>query len=164
MGRRSRKRMGDSGSLGSASPPRGGSPPDTPAPRRPPTATRRKTRFEDRPPAPWGDFPLGELVTFAGIVVLVVGFATTTFRLMALGFALIALSAVELTVREHFAGFRSHSSLLALVAGALTAVILVALQVPRALEVSIAAGVLVGAFIALRRTFQRRSGGLGFRA
>jgi hypothetical protein len=83
---------------------------------------------------------------------------------MAVGFALVALSAVELTVREHFAGFRSHSSLLALVATALTAVILIALDVPRAIQVAVAAGVLAGAFLALRRTFRRRSGGLGFRA
>src|SRR4051794_19108392 len=157
MGRRSRKRAETP-----ASPVV-----DAPAPRAPrplPAAPRRRARSEDRPPAPWGDFPLGELVTFAGIVVLVVGFATTTFRLMALGFSLVALSAVELTVREHFAGFRSHSSLLAVGAGALTAVILVAVGVPRALQVTIAAGVLAGAFVALRRAFRRRSGGLGFRA
>jgi hypothetical protein len=154
MGRRSRKRSeSDAARPAPVAPPR-------PAP----TATRRKTRFEDRPPAPWGNFPLGELVTLAGILLLVAGFATTTFRLMALGFALVALSAVELTVREHFAGFRSHSSLLALAAGALTAVILVVAGVPRSLQVSIAAGVLAGAFFALRRVFRRRSGGLGFRA
>lgn len=159
MGRRSRKRVGSE----SARPA-----PAAPAPERAPraahTAPRRRARSEDRPPAPWGDFPLGELVTFAGIVVLVVGFATSTFRLMAVGFALVTLSAVELTIREHFAGFRSHSTLLALVAGVVTAVVLLSLEVSRALQVAVAAGVAAGAFIALRRAFRRRSGGLGFRA
>jgi hypothetical protein len=157
MGRRSRKRAETP-----ASPVV-----DAPAPRAPrpvPAAPRRRARSEDRPPAPWGDFPLGELTTFAGIVLMVVGFATKSFQLMAVGFALVALAAVELTLREHLAGFRSHSSLLALVAGAVTAVILIALGTPRVVQFVVTAGVLATAFIALRRTFQRRSGGLGFRA
>src|SRR4051795_10499200 len=107
MGRRSRKRAETP-----ASPVV-----DAPAPRAPrpvPAAPRRRARSQDRPPAPWGDFPLGELTTFAGIVLMVIGFATSTFQLMALGFSLVALGAVGPTIREHFAGFRSHSSLLAL--------------------------------------------------
>src|SRR5437764_1108691 len=164
MGRRSRKRSESDAARPTAAPAAASRRAPAAPPPRPPAATRRKTRFEDRPPAPWGKFPLGELVTLAGIVLLIAGFATTTFRLMALGFALVALSALELTIREHFAGFRSHTSLLALAAGALTAVILLALQAPRSLQISISAGVLAGAFIVLRRVFQRRSGALRFRA
>jgi hypothetical protein len=155
VGRRSRKRS-ESSTVPTA--------PVERAPRPAPRAPSRRARSEDRPPAPWGDFPLGELTTFAGIVLLVVGFATRTFQVMAVGFALVALSAVELTIREHFAGFRSHSSLLALVAAVVTAVVLIAVDVPRLVQVLAAAAVLAGAFLALRRTFQRRSGGLGFRA
>src|SRR3954470_23904450 len=156
MGRRSRKRA-ETPSLQPVAPAER-------AARPAPTAPRRRARSQDRPPAPWGDFPLGELTTFAGIVLMAVGFATKSFQLMAVGFALVALAAVELTLREHFAGFRSHSSLLALVAGAVTAVILIALGTPRVVQFVVAAGVLATAFIALRRTFQRRSGGWGFRA
>jgi hypothetical protein len=158
MGRRSRKRAETPAS------PVADAPAPPPPPRPAPAAPRRRARSEERPPAPWGDFPLGELTTFAGIVLLVVGFATTTFQIMAVGFALVALSAVELTFREHFAGFRSHSSLLALVAGVVTAVILIALGAPRVVQVVVAAGVLAAAFAGLRRAFRRRSGGLGFRA
>src|SRR3954454_24655969 len=128
MGRRSRKRSESDAARPTAAPAAAPRRATAAPPPRPPAAARRKTRFEDRPPAPWGKFPLGELVTLAGIVLLIAGFATTTFRLMALGFALVALSALELTIREHFAGFRSHPSLLALAAGALAAVILLALQ------------------------------------
>lgn len=163
MGRRSRKRAG-----ADTAEDRVPSPVPEPPPRRGPRAApatpRRRARSEDRPPAPWGNFPLGELTTLAGIVLLGVGFATTTFRLMAVGFALVALSAVELTVREHFAGFRSHSSLLALVAAVVTAVVLIALDVPRPVQFAATAGVLATAFVGLRRAFRRRSGGLGFRA
>src|SRR3954453_15097711 len=135
MGRRSRKRAETPVSpLADA--------PAPPAPRRAPTAPRLRARSEERPPAPWGDFPLGELTTFAGIVLMVIGFATSTFKLMALGFSLVALAAVELTIREHFAGFRSHSSLLALVAAALFGAVLIVLHVPRVVQVVVAAGVL----------------------
>jgi hypothetical protein len=160
MGRRSRKR---------ADAPAVPAPAERPAPApaavpRPPAARRRRARSEERPPAPWGSFPLGELVTLAGIVLLVVGFASGTYRLLVLGFALVAVAALELSVREHFAGFRSHSSLLALVCGAVTAGVLIAVAAPRSVQVALAAGALAGAFVALRRAFKRRAGGLGFRA
>jgi hypothetical protein len=156
MGRRSRKRAAPA------------TPPPEPATRPGPApvlaAQRRRARSEDRPPPPWGAFPLGEIVTFLGIVGLVVGFATGSFRVLAVAFAMVGLSALELAVREHRAGFRSHSSLLALAAGVAVAGALVALGTSHAVQVTVAAGVAAAAFIALRRAFQRRSGGLGFRA
>jgi hypothetical protein len=163
MGRRSRKRADAPEAPSPAAP--AVAPAHAPAaPRRPPATPRRRARTEERPPAPWGDVPLGELVTLAGIVLLVVGFAGGTYRLLALGFALVALSAIELSVREHFAGFRSHTSLLALVCGALVAAVLIAVGAPRSLQIALAAGALAAAFLALRRAFRRRAGGLGFRA
>src|ERR687884_2289937 len=33
-----------------------------------------RTSFEDRPPAPWGNFPLVELCVLLGIVLMVAGF------------------------------------------------------------------------------------------
>jgi hypothetical protein len=162
MGRRSRKRASDHVTPTGAP---AAEPPAADRPVRRTTSTPRwRARSEDRPPAPWGNFPLGEIVTLCGLVVLVTGFATTSFRLLALGFSLVALSAVELSIREHFAGFRSHSSLLALVSAALVGVLLIAVQAPRTAQIAAAAGVLAGAFVYLRRVFRRRSGGLGFRA
>jgi hypothetical protein len=76
----------------------------------------------------------------------------------------ITLAAGELSVREHFAGYRSHSSLLAGICGLLAAVPVWLLPVPQ--EVVLLAGVVTFAlsFIALRNAFKKRSGGVGFRA
>jgi hypothetical protein len=162
MGRRSRKR--------SLTPPAAPGEP-RPAPAAPagappaaPATLRRRARSADRPPAPWGSFPLGELTTLAGIVVLVVGFAGSNGRLLAVGFGLVGLSATELAAREHFAGFRSHSALLGLILGFVAGVILVVAGAPRTAQIGVAAAVFVAGFVLLRRAFQRRTGGLGFRA
>lgn len=163
MGRRSRKRSPTPARV-AGPPPDARSPAAAAPPRRAPAALRRRARAAERPPAPWGAFPLGELTTLAGIVLLAVGFATDSFRTLAVGLALVALSATELALREHLAGFRSHSSLLALVSGAAVAAALVAAGAPRPVQLGGAAVALAGVFLALRRTFRRRTGGLGFRA
>lgn len=155
MGRRSRKR---SDSLV----PRATAP--AAAPRPAPAALRHRAPAHERPPAPWGSFPLGELTTLAGIVVLVIGFVSDSAQLIAVGFALVCLSATELVAREHFAGFRSHSALLAMILGAVTAVVLVVVDAPRLLQIGAAVAVFLAAFWLLRRTFMDKTGGLGFRA
>src|SRR3954468_14880833 len=132
MGRRSRKR-----SVAGAVPEPADAP--APAPARPsPTALRRRAPSSERPPAPWGSFPLGELCTLAGIVLIIVGFVSSSAKPLFVGFALVALAATELSAREHFAGFRSHSALLGLVIGFATGVVLVVIGAPRALQVGVA--------------------------
>jgi hypothetical protein len=157
MGRRSRKR-----SL--TDEPHVATPVAAPVPRPAPAALRRKARADERPPAPWGAFPLGELTTLAGIVVLVVAFLQASGRLLAVGLSLVALSATELAAREHFAGFRSHSALLGLILGAVTAVVLVVAGAPRVLQIGLAVAVFAAGFWLMRRLFQERAGGMGFRA
>src|SRR4051795_11343415 len=76
---------------------------------------RRATR--EAPPAPWGSFPLTELVVLLALVLGVVGFIrfdTHTGKVMvAAAMCLGSLGGLEVSIREHFAGFRSHTSLLA---------------------------------------------------
>ncbi len=70
----------------------------------------------DRPPAPWGKFPLVELVVLLALVMLVAGFFVQGDRgitLIAAGVALGSLAGLELAIREHFAGYRSHTTVLA---------------------------------------------------
>lgn len=163
MGRRSRKRsaQGSPGELRSPAPAGDVSPlPPRPAPK----ALSRRAPAAERPPAPWGSFPLGELTTLAGIVILVIGFASASAQLLAVGFSLVALSAAELAAREHFAGFRSHSALLGLILGAVTAVVLVVVGAPRMLQIGLAVAVFLAGAWMMRRAFQARAGGLGFRA
>jgi hypothetical protein len=130
-----------------------------------PRATRGGTR--ERPPAPWGSFPLTELVVLAGIVIAVIGLVKggSQGRLMlGMGVALGSLGGLELSVREHFAGYRSHTTLLA-GAGAAAAMLIVTIAATpvAAVPLVVGVGVFAAAFFVLRRVFRRRSGGLSFR-
>ena len=127
-----------------------------------------RPRIDDRPPAPWGNFPLSELVILLGIGLMTWGFLSWSgpghLRFGA-GLALASLGGLELALREHLAGYRSHSSLLA-GAAALIAVSVLALGPGPHLAwalTAIAAVVFGLAFYGLRALFKRRSGGLGFR-
>jgi hypothetical protein len=132
--------------------------------------TRRRPRRSprERPPAPWGRFPLVELVILLGLVLLVAGFfvqGTRGLTMIAAGVALASLAGLELSIREHLAGYRSHSTVLA---GVATVVALAAgffLLPTSLLVINLLIGALVfgGCFYALREVFKRRSGGLGFR-
>jgi lysylphosphatidylglycerol synthetase-like protein (DUF2156 family) len=136
-----------------------------PAEKRPaPAAARRVTAADDRPPAPWGSFPLAELVILAGIVSLIVGVAGRHPTGIGLGVALAGLGGLEVAAREHFAGYRSHTTLLAGAVFVLTVggVFYLADQI---LAVALAVGAVAFAiaFYLARRAFQRASGGLSFR-
>ena len=154
MGRRSRKR----GGLTTRA--------ERDAARRRPESRRRSAT--ERPPAPWGNLPLSELMILIGIVVMVWGFLSGRDEgeeRVAAGLLLASLGGGELALREHLAGYRSHSALLAGVA-AFAVVTVVALTLgPVKVWVLLLLGAAVfgAAFYAMRELFRRRSGGLGFR-
>ena len=126
--------------------------------------TKRVAAPDERPPAPGGKFPLAELVIFAGIVALVVGFLSGTEMLIGVGVVLAGLGGLEVAVREHFAGFRSHTTLLAGFPAVVVAVALFYVG-DQIIAICLAAGAVVFAvaFYLARRAFQRASGGLSFR-
>jgi hypothetical protein len=136
------------------------------AARREPAVARRSGR--ERPRAPWGSFPLSELVILIGIVVIFWGLFSGSDNgeeRIAAGLVLASLGGGELALREHLAGFRSHSSLLAGVA-AFVAVTAVGIGLgPVKVWVLLIVGVAVfgGTFYAMREVFKRRSGGVAFR-
>ena len=80
------------------------------------------------------------------------------------GVALASLAGLDTAVREHFAGYRSHSSLLAGMAAVLVAIPFYVAGVPQDVIPPIALVAGLVAFFLLRRAFVRRSGGVGFRA
>jgi uncharacterized integral membrane protein len=119
---------------------------------------------DERPPAPWGAFPLAELAVLAGLIVLGIGIFGHNLTEIAIGVVLAALGGLEVSVREHFAGYRSHTTLLAglvfvVVVGG---VFYVGHQI-LAVALAIGAAAFLVAFLALRRAFQRASGGYSFR-
>jgi uncharacterized membrane protein YeaQ/YmgE (transglycosylase-associated protein family) len=133
--------------------------------------TSGKTSFEDRPPAPWGNFPLVEIVVLIALVLLVGSFFVDSSRrgpMLLGGLALGSLAGLELSIREHFGGFRSHSALLAgaVAAAAITLTYFVTkgggagfAVVP----VVVGGIVFMAAFWLFRQAFARRTGGVGFR-
>lgn len=119
---------------------------------------------DERPPAPWGKFPLAELTVLAGIVCLIVGIFGGMPRVIGVGVVLGGLGGLEVSAREHFAGYRSHTTLLAGTAFVLTVGAFYYLAgLILAICLGIGATVFLLAFYLLRRAFQRASGGLSFR-
>ena len=76
-----------------------------------------------------------------------------------------SLGGGELALREHLAGYRSHSALLAGVAAFVTVTVVALGLGPIRIWVLLVLGVAVfaGSFYAMRELFKRRSGGLSFR-
>jgi hypothetical protein len=137
-----------------------------------------RRRGTERPKAPWGSFPLTELVVLLALVLgaagLLMGVEGARGRTLLLaGLALGSLGGLELAIRDHFAGYRSHSTLLAAAAAAVAVIVLTVLlgvvgpglttAVLLLADLALGALVFTLSFFRLRRLFQRRSGGLSFR-
>jgi hypothetical protein len=76
-------------------------------------AQRQLGTVGDRPPSPFGGLPVSEIAIFAGAVALIVGLAQGGGPAVIAGVVLCGLGVLEVTAREHFSGYRSHSTLLA---------------------------------------------------
>ncbi len=125
---------------------------------------KRVSAPDERPPAPWGNAPLAELVIFAGIVSLAIGAIGGNPTWIGVGVALAGLGGLEVAAREHFAGYRSHTTLLAGAAFVFTTG-LVFYAADQILAVALAVGAVAFAivFYLARRAFQRASGGLSYK-
>jgi hypothetical protein len=112
------------------------------------------------PVPPWAPFPLIELAILIALVLIVAGFLTHGSRgpvLLGCGLGLASLATLELTIREHFAGYRSHASLLAGAGAVGVAALLYAFtRLPQPLPLAIAAAVY-GTLFQLLRGAHRRS-------
>jgi hypothetical protein len=84
-----------------------------------PQRFRRRTNalsaYGERPPSPFGGVPVSEIAIFAGAVALVFGVIRHGGPALVGGLVLCVLGVVEVTAREHFSGFRSHTVMLAAV-------------------------------------------------
>ena len=76
--------------------------------------------------------------------------------------ALGSLAGLELSIREHFAGFKSHSTILAgtIAVGALAAMFFAGIH--QTIMLVVAAAIFATGLYAFRETFKRRAG-VGFR-
>jgi hypothetical protein len=117
---------------------------------------RQLGREGDRPQSPFGGLPVSELAILVGLIAAVVGFLGGGGAPLAVGLIICALGVVEITAREHFSGYRSHTALLAAIpAVALEVALVVALGEPKQRALLLLAVVPVFAllFWLLRRKF-----------
>src|SRR6478752_3479018 len=122
MGKRSRKQRPDASTRaerGSSTraDAGGGTRAERDARRQAAAAAPRRRATREAPPAPWGSFPLTELVVLLALVFGVVGFIRFDTRsgkvMVVAAMVLGSLGGLEVSIREHFAGYRSHTTLLA---------------------------------------------------
>jgi Kef-type K+ transport system membrane component KefB len=113
------------------------------------------------PRAPWGAFPLSELTVALAGILAVVGILTWGSPDSAWAFlgtmTLACLAGLEVAAREHFAGRRQHTTLLAgAVAVGLTAVAIL-VRVPAIVTLPLATAAFVLCATRLQRSFTRRA-------
>jgi hypothetical protein len=144
MGRRSRKRSSPSADTPHEPAPRAAAP-DPHAP----------------PRAPWHPFPLVELCALLGIVLLVLGlFSLDDDRgplLLVAGMALGSLAGLDTSLREHFSGYRSHSTVLAGIPAVVAAAGLYFAGAPWPALVLASIAAFTGSFLLLARAYGRRA-------
>jgi hypothetical protein len=158
MGRRSRQR-------GSA-PQRTSAPgPPAAAPREPapPTPAARRSRRDEAPLPPWGSFPLVELCALSAIVLGVWGFVAHDAILVTGAAFLGSVAGLEVAIREHLGGYRSHTLVLTGTLTVATLALLLLAGVSRAAVLTIGPLMLIVGFLGFRALFKRRSGGVGMR-
>ena len=75
----------------------------------------------ERPQAPWHPLPLSELLILVGAIGTIVGFSraksggfSSGGPTLIAGLVAVALGTIEVTLREHRSGYRSHTLILAL--------------------------------------------------
>jgi hypothetical protein len=74
---------------------------------------RQLGREGERPESPFGGLPVSEVAILAGMVGAVIGFLNGGGAALVVGLIVCALGVCEITAREHFSGYRSHTALLA---------------------------------------------------
>ncbi len=131
---------------------------DTVADRERRRSQRQLGREGERPPSPFGGVPVAEIAIFAGLVAIVVWLIEGGTPVLVVGLAVCTLGVLEVTAREHFTGYRSHTILLAAipaVAIAIGVVSLVGRRTDRApLLLAIAVPIFAFLFWLLRKRFQ----------
>jgi hypothetical protein len=148
MGKRSRKRGGDV-----AAPP--------PPAARPARDSRPTRDREERPRAPWHPFPLVELCVLVGLILLIAGLIRWDDpggrEMLVGGMLLASLGGLDTALREHLAGYRSHTTVIASLPAVTTAAALYFARVAWPVLVIAAVAVFAGVFWWMRRVFMRRA-------
>ena len=79
----------------------------------------------ERPPSPFGGVPVSEIAIFAGLVAVIVWLIRGGTATLIVGLVVCTLGVLEVTAREHFSGYRSHTTLLSALPAVAIAIALV---------------------------------------
>ena len=164
MGRRSRKRSAPpppAPAAGEATAP--ASEPGASTRTRPPVRTGRpasvRARLDEAPPAPWAPVPLVELCVLVGLILLVLGALNLRSDrgkvMLVIGMALGSLGGLDTALREHLAGYRSHTTVIAALPAVTTAALLFFARAPWIVLILGAVAVFAVVFWWMRRVFMR---------
>jgi hypothetical protein len=140
---------------------RGTAPAIAPAPAPAPAARRRGGRptIEERPKPPWHPVPLVELCVLVGLILLVLGALNLRSDrgkvMLVIGMALGSLGGLDTALREHLAGYRSHTTVIAALPAVTTAALLFFARVPWIGLILGAVAVFAAVFWWMRRVFMR---------
>ena len=147
MGKRARKRA--------AAPAVAPTPAPAPAPRR----RGGRPTIEERPKPPWHPVPLVELCVLVGLVLLVLGALNLRSDrgkvMLVIGMALGSLGGLDTALREHLAGYRSHTTVIAALPAVTTAALLFFARAPWIVLILGAVAVFAVLFWWMRRVFMR---------
>jgi len=102
----------------------------------------------ERPQAPWHPLPLSELLIFVGAIGTVIGLSRARHGISAggptllAGVAAVMIGTIEVTLREHRSGFRSHALILSVLPvivfhSAVVLIVAAFTTVPRALSLGL---------------------------
>ena len=147
MGKRSRKRAA--------------APAVAPTPAPAPAARRRggSPTIEERPKPPWHPVPLVELCVLVGLILLVLGALNLRSDrgkvMLVIGMALGSLGGLDTALREHLAGYRSHTTVIAALPAVTTAALLFFARAPWIVLILGAVAVFAVVFWWMRRVFMR---------
>ena len=115
------------------------------------------------PRAPWGRFPLSELLVLLAVISAAYGVVSwgSVRGPWAFGAAMTlgCLAGLEVSIREHLAGYRPHSTVLASTAALLVGSATFLIGVPAAIDLGLALMVFIAASLGLTRAYQRHRRG-----
>jgi hypothetical protein len=114
-GRRGRSRKRRPSAQGAREPSERVTPPARPA-QRAASALGDLKAVGERPQAPWHPLPLSELLILVGAIGTVIAWlrgVESNGALLGAGIGAVVIGTVEVTLREHLSGFRSHTWMLA---------------------------------------------------
>ena len=145
MGKRARKR--------------GTAPAIAPAPAPVPRRRGGRPTIEERPKPPWHPVPLVELCVLVGLILLVLGALNLRSDrgkvMLVIGMALGSLGGLDTALREHLAGYRSHTTVIAALPAVTTAALLFFARAPWIVLIVGAVAVFAVVFWWMRRVFMR---------